>query len=238
MHSTIPLVWQLHHPDYGLCIPRQVAQLIGFIGFHWSTALKCFEHVGSWSKRLSIVPLFSLLNVFLLPRSNVDIRLAFYSAGTSVAGRKGGQFGSHRNECVRLSMLADRFISGKSLGWTSKLQVATCHVPLFDPMAGHLTLETVQTMVRPSADTPMIPLRFLRAGGFKMLSLLCHCRFGTATVQGYQMLKSLRSLLFQHNGDFGGVPSRILGFVPEILKCDVDSVWSVYCPETLWQKYS
>ncbi|CAL1125910.1 unnamed protein product [Cladocopium goreaui] len=22
MHSTIPLVWQLHHPDYGLCIPR------------------------------------------------------------------------------------------------------------------------------------------------------------------------------------------------------------------------
>eukprot|EP00434_Breviolum_minutum_P041810 symbB.v1.2.037196.t1/scaffold5424.1/size27344/4 len=22
MHTTIPLVWQLHHPDYGLCIPR------------------------------------------------------------------------------------------------------------------------------------------------------------------------------------------------------------------------
>ena len=22
LHSTIPVAWQLHHPDYGLCIPR------------------------------------------------------------------------------------------------------------------------------------------------------------------------------------------------------------------------
>lgn len=84
MHTTIPLVWQLHHPDYGLCIPRQEKwpkiQNDTFSEFD-QIYINIYVHSNYTDfTRSASCFLFSSGGI---SRSELDIRLAFYSAPNS-----------------------------------------------------------------------------------------------------------------------------------------------------------
>eukprot|EP00439_Symbiodinium_sp_Y106_P076915 s168_g15.t7 len=44
LHSTVPVAWQLHHPDYGLCIPRNALD----VRFAFTTAFEARRQAHFW----------------------------------------------------------------------------------------------------------------------------------------------------------------------------------------------